>query len=172
MQCEKCKIKRATVFFTELDRTRHALCGFCAAERNSGSTIPNDEGAGYAPVSYLYELVHSDNGMYCHNGERNADMLCPTCKTSLDDALNSGRMGCPSCYTSFLHVAQFTGYANQSYSKYNEKMPRRYKERLDTEKRIIKLGALLSEAISLQNFEEAAKIRDEIKILENMKKGA
>ena len=171
MQCEKCKIKRAVVFFTELDRTRHALCSFCAAEQKEGATRLS-ETIKYAPKSYLYELSHKDDVMYCAEDTLDSSMLCPDCKTKLGDVLNSGKMGCPSCYTSFSGVVQFMGYTNQCYSKHNEKMPRRYNERLELQGRIVKLGALLSEAVSQQKYEEAAKIRDEIKLLEDMKKGA
>lgn len=171
MQCEKCKIKRATVFFTELDRTRHALCSLCDAEQRGG-VHTSDGNIKYAPKSYLYELSYNDDTMYCANELTSEGVLCPNCKTKLDDILNSGRMGCADCYTSFSGVVQFIGYGNHSYSKYNEKMPRRYRERLDLQSRIVTLGILLSEAVREQNFEDAAKIRDEIKLLEDMKKGA
>ena len=173
MQCEKCKIKRATVFFTELDRTRHAMCSLCAAEQKSAVHFEEESNFSlYSPKSYIYELVHVDSVMYCPQNQIMGDTFCPACKTKLEDVLNDGKMGCASCYTSFSQIAQFMGYGNQYYSKYNEKMPRRYKEKLDMQNRIIKLSALLSDAVSMQRFEEAAKIRDEIKILEDMKKGA
>ena len=171
MQCEKCKIKRATVFFTELDRTRHALCSFCDAEQRGG-VHTSESDTKYAPKSYLYELSYKDDAMYCANDSLDEGLLCSACKTRLGDILNSGRMGCPNCYTSFSGVVQFVGYGNQYYSKHNEKMPRRFRERLDLQSRIVKLGILLSDAVREQKFEDAAKIRDEIKLLEDMKKGA
>lgn len=173
MQCEKCKIKRATVFFTELDRTRHALCSFCASEYKYGDNVSNTcDTREYVPKSYLYELVHSKISTYFSQGESNEDVACPECKRKLTDILLDGRMGCVKCYTSFLDSVQLLRYNNQDYAKYNKKIPRRRKEELEIKERIVKLRALLDEAVHIENFEQAARIRDEIKKLEGLKRGA
>ena len=81
-------------------------------------------------------------------------------------------MGCVKCYTSFLDSVQLLRYNNQDYAKYNKKIPRRRKEELEIRERIVKLRALLDEAVLIENFEQAARIRDEIKKLEGIKRGA
>ena len=172
MQCEKCKIKRATVFYTELDRTRHSMCAYCASETRGGSILATDEadGMNILPTSNMYELVHNTNKIY-HTKIIASSLTCSLCGTQINDALSSGSLGCPECYNAFSGEAQFSDYKYPSYSVFNKKMPKRYAIRKETEKIIESLREKLNYAISSENFEYAAKLRDEIKALSIAQKG-
>lgn len=170
MQCEKCKIKRATVFFTELDKTRHALCSGCAAE-NGKCVTEKDIFLNYTPISYMYELVNCNSRIYYINDSQDHTQVCPACKTELSDLLSYGRMGCPKCYSVFDSLIQFSDFKQLNYSSYNLKMPRRYAIRKETEKLIVSLREKLNDAIKNENYEYAARIRDEIKALSVAQKG-
>lgn len=172
MQCEKCKIKRATVFFTELDRTRHALCATCAAVNKGGA--PNefkDIFTSYTPISYMYELVHNNNRIYYVKDRTESSLLCSVCKTEIKDVLTSGHMGCPKCYGVFGELIQLSDLKKSNYSLFNSKMPKRYAQRKETEKIIESLRQKLQLAIQEENYEYAAKIRDDIKALSIAQKG-
>lgn len=172
MQCEKCKIKRATVFFTELDRTRHALCSGCAAEyKGAIQNSDKDIFTPYAPISYMYELVHNTNRIYNTKEMHESSLTCSSCGTELSEVLSTGQIGCPQCYKSFGAVVQFSDYRQASYSIFNTKMPKRYAIRKETENLIESLRQKLNIAIQSENFEYAAKIRDEIKALSIAQKG-
>lgn len=172
MQCEKCKLKRATVFFAELDRTRHALCPACAGEAKK-DTVNAENGifATYTPVTYMYELVHNSNRIYYNKYADTASLICPTCKTDINDVLASGKMGCTQCYKVFTGSIQFSDFKQPTYSIFNSKIPKRFAIRKETEKIIESLRQKLNIAIQGENFEYAAKLRDEIKALGIAQKG-
>lgn len=174
MQCEKCKIKRATVFFTEPDRTRHAMCATCAALTKEGAVdaCENQAKYEYLPYSHMYELIHNSEDMYFGENISDKDIRCFSCDKSLYEILSQGRMGCKDCYRAFSGIAQFSEFSVGGYLKFNSKMPRRYIDMMNTQKRISKLKSLLDEAVAVQNFEMAAKFRDEIKTLSEQMKGA
>lgn len=99
MQCEKCKIKKATVFYSELDRTRHALCSLCA----SASRVNDQDGfdvddTAFIPASYLYELVHTNNGIYYSVSYGGSKLTCKTCGSDIESVTERGSMGCKDCY--------------------------------------------------------------------------
>lgn len=173
MQCEKCKIKRATVFFTELDRTRHALCAYCASETRGNPIFSHDDTSDKVSVltSNMYELVHNTNKIYRTKNLVGNSLTCSACGTEINDALSSGLLGCPECYKIFSDEIQFLDYKYSSYSIFNNKMPKRYAIRKETEKIIESLREKLSGAITSENYEYAAKLRDEIKALSIAQKG-
>ncbi len=167
MLCEKCKIKKATVFYTELDRTRHSLCNSCASIIKGSSRdylgIADSDERGYSPTSYLYELAHNENLMYYCKEDIDSSVVCRECKISVGDVLKRGYFNCPECYTAFSDCQQTNYFGDVEYQKTSSQMPRRYSEKLLREQRILSLRGNLRRAVDMENFELAAQIRDEIK---------
>ena len=167
MLCEKCKIKKATVFYTELDRTRHAFCNACAVLVKSSlkdclAQYEGDENK-YSPSSYLYELAHNENLMYYCKDDTDASLFCRECNISVGDVLKRGYFNCPNCYSAFSTCQQANYYGDVEYQRSSVQMPRRYSEKLMREQRIASLKSNLKLAIEREDFELAAKLRDEIK---------
>ena len=167
MLCEKCKIKKASVFYTDLDRTRHSLCNMCAAAVRGGVRdyigIAEAGETKYSPTSYLYELARNDNLMYYCKEDIDAPLVCGECKISVGDILKRGYLNCPECYSAFSTCTQTNYYGEVEYQKMNARMPRRYTLKLLREQKVASLRNNLRAAIELENFELAAEIRDEIK---------
>ncbi|MBQ0136371.1 MAG: UvrB/UvrC motif-containing protein [Oscillospiraceae bacterium] len=95
---------------------------------------------------------------------------CPTCGTSFEEVVRTGMMGCADCYSVFYeklkpslsrihgrttHVGKSGAYQISSATA-SPKL----------EDTVAGLKAELDAAVSVQNFELAAKLRDEIKVLE------
>lgn len=101
-----------------------------------------------------------------------ADQLrCPNCGISYREFRESGRFGCPHDYTVFreriLPLLENIHHSKQHLGKIPHTSP------IDTEQqfRLLQLRKELSTAIESENYEEAARLRDEIQILdEEMKK--
>lgn len=170
MLCEKCKIKKASVFYTELDRTRHSLCNTCATLSSGGvrdyiGMADSDDGK-YSPISYLYELAHNENMMYYCKEDIDSPAFCGGCKISVGDVLKRGYLNCPDCYEAFSDYPQTNYYGDVEYQKTSAQMPRRYSQMLLREQKIIKLRSNLRSAIETENYELAAQLRDEIKRME------
>lgn len=167
MLCEKCKIKKASVFYTELDRTRHSLCNVCATAIKGGAIdyigIADSVENKYSPTSYLYELVHNESMMYYCKEDVDASIFCGECKISVGDVLKRGYLNCPDCYSAFSGCPQTNFYGDVEYQKTSAQMPRRYSQKLLREQRVLALRNNLREAIQAENYELAAQLRDEIK---------
>lgn len=167
MLCEKCKIKKASVFYTELDRTRHSLCNVCASAIKGSARdyigIGDSDDKKYSPTSYLYELVHNENLMYYCKEDVEASIFCGECKISVGDVLKRGYLNCPECYSSFSDCQGTNYYGDAEYLKASSQMPRRYSQKLLREQRVLTLRNNLKNAVEMENYELAAQIRDEIK---------
>ncbi len=107
---------------------------------------------------------------------------CKTCGESFDEFLNSGEFGCSNCYDLFedritpilKNLQGATKHTGRGYKKVladfgenkNDKVAKTVKKE---ESEISKLQKELQKAIKIENYEEAAKIRDKIKELEGSK---
>ncbi|MDD5017091.1 MAG: UvrB/UvrC motif-containing protein [Eubacteriales bacterium] len=160
MLCDECLKNNATVHMTTFVngqiKTVH-LCGQCAAKRKQTAIIP-----GFSFNDFMSAFYDTDDS---------ADVVCDICGTTLLEFKKTGRLGCANCYrvfeTSILPVLKGIHMNNKHTGK-------RPGERLDidiekAEESINKkeeLKKAMRMAISTENFEEAARLRDEIAILE------
>jgi protein arginine kinase activator len=100
---------------------------------------------------------------------------CPKCQTTWDRLRQDGRAGCASCYATFEEpLGQVIGRMQQS-PQHVGKAPRaatRRQRRLEhlrtrRDNRLSMLRERLKAALDGQNYEEAAKLRDKIKMVES-----
>lgn len=176
MLCEKCKIREATIQYTEVVngvKTEHNFCAQCAGEMDLGQDFPLGR-----LLSGLLGL-----GENSQKEERYAQVVCPTCKTSYGDFVKDSRFGCPDCYEVFdLLISDKMKQLHGSDSHRGKKarpvkiMARRGNisgekpvqeepDNLPVEERIKRLRACQEAAVRREDYEEAARYRDEIKKL-------
>jgi protein arginine kinase activator len=103
--------------------------------------------------SLLEVLLKAD----VYNGNSSSVLRCDICGTTFKELEKSGLAGCPKCYDLFSE--RILKDNNESYGtgSPNKKAGSTFLERL--EKR-------LKTAVQNENFEEAAKLRDKIRVLE------
>ena len=89
---------------------------------------------------------------------------CPTCRTSLEDIIRSGRVGCPECYITFYDSLSPSLRRVHGDLTHVGKTPQRY--RPSTESELSALKNELEEALKLQEYERCAALRDRIRELE------
>lgn len=94
---------------------------------------------------------------------------CEKCGCSFDDIVREGKVGCAECYKTFYDRLEPSIQRIHGKIKYSGKAaanaPRKEREESPEEK-IAKLKEQMSEAVEKQEFEQAAKLRDEIRALE------
>lgn len=89
-----------------------------------------------------------------------ADAVCPACQMPFADYRKSSRLGCPQCYEAFSSQLAVPIYGMQrGRTRHNGKIPVRRPNRQDE---IKTLKQSLRVAIDHQNYEEAARIRDQL----------
>jgi len=93
---------------------------------------------------------------------------CPRCKTSLQDILNTTKLGCPYCYEHYSDELKAVLYhSHDGAVKHVGKVPKNWKP---PEENIEQVEAKMQKAIDKEDYEEAARLRDKIKKLKEKKK--
>jgi len=155
MTCDVCKHNQATVFLTQIVEGKMQkvnLCESCSKEK--GVTDPT----GFA----LADLLLGLGAAQAMEGG-NSVQKCPVCGFSQQDFKKTGRLGCASCYETFAEGLQGLLKRMHKGTKHDGKFPARMKSEIEREQEIKTLKSDLKRAVAEENYEGAAKIRDEIK---------
>ncbi len=91
---------------------------------------------------------------------------CPSCGIDLKTIKKLGGMGCPACYGEFRDVLLPVIRSLHGNQGHKGKIPGNTSGRIKLEKNIRELRKRLDNEVLVENFEEAAKIRDRIKEME------
>lgn len=169
MLCEKCQEREATIIYTEIIngvKNEHSLCSECAKDMDFGDELP------------FAELLAGILGAYAVENERREDtmeqVVCPTCRMSYRDFIRQGVFGCEDCYNVFEPLIEENIKKIQGNSIHTGKKPH-YNSGRDMDKKesvqegaadqIVILKERLQEALTEEDYEEAARLRDEIRAL-------
>ena len=91
---------------------------------------------------------------------------CPTCGIKFVDFRNSGRLGCPHDYEAFRDELVPLLENIHGDVKHCGKTPRRHPQSKELLGELMHLRNQLKHAVTKEDYEEAAKLRDQIKRLE------
>lgn len=158
MLCDVCQDKHATVYLTQIvdgQMQKVNLCEGCAKEK--GVTDPT----GFALADLLLGLGTDEK-----LSPQREENVCETCGFSHADFKKTGRLGCSDCYKTFGDGLDSLVKAMHKGTHHVGKVPTRYQATKLFTDRIADLKHRLKIAITDENFEEAANLRDEIKAAE------
>jgi len=164
MVCDVCKEKEATVHLTEIidgKVIKFNLCEECAKKK--GSEMEEHFGlsdllAGLASLEIDFEEEKQEE-----------EVACPNCGLTYNMFKKIGRLGCSKCYTTFSNKLKPLLKKIHGSTGHIGKAPFVLAKERNTELEIQTLRKKLQQAIDLEKFEEAAKIRDKIKMLDSTK---
>jgi protein arginine kinase activator len=91
---------------------------------------------------------------------------CPGCGKTYHDFVKAGRLGCGVCYTQFEKEIEPVVRKIAANPEHVGKVPKRRSGSLLTWREIEGLRRGLDEAVRTENYEEAARLRDQIRELE------
>lgn len=180
MLCQNCGKDEANVSYTQIingvKKEMH-LCENCYHELGLQSldfNMPIDFSSflgeflnGYEQEE-LFPIITKSNILKCNK-----------CNMSYDEFLNTGKFGCDNCYEAFQEKIQpllnrihgSTKYLGRKAKENKlEFIKEETKKEISAQNKIQKLKEQLKQYIQEEKYEEAAKIRDEIKIIENENK--
>ena len=158
MKCQKCT-KAATLHITEIvseDQIEEMhLCEECAQK-------------------YLYEPQQKQGGAKAtplspgDEAEEQAvlNRECDVCGLKFVDFRNTGRLGCPHDYEEFREELTPLLENIHGETRHCGKTPRRLPQSKQTHSELVQLRKQLLNAVNKEAYEEAAKIRDRIRRLE------
>ena len=91
---------------------------------------------------------------------------CLICALTYEEFKSSGKLGCEACFQAFSKEIVALIKNVQGSTKHEGKFPKRFGTAMRQQREVSKLRASLKKAINEENFEEAARIRDQIRDLE------
>ncbi len=183
MKCEKCGKNEVTTYYKESingkTRALH-LCADCAREMNIGGAFEHafagfDSffgdpvqaalGGGIGALWDSFAPASSAAGSL-----RGTERRCASCGTTEAELRRTGRAGCPDCYHAFEdilnpYIKQVHG-ADRHIGSAPTSAAAQCAEHAQ-ENPIDGLKSKLQDAVGSENFEEAARLRDEIRRLED-----
>jgi protein arginine kinase activator len=169
MRCDNCGEREAAIHLTQIVNnsvTTMHLCEQCAAEKGV------ETGAAVAkfPLGDFLASLGKGGGK---QEEPASGLACPACGGTMEDFRQTGRLGCARCYTTFepqlrdllrrLHGS--TQHVGERYAApAAEGAAGAAGAAPDT--RVSVLKERLRRAVEAEDFELAAQLRDQLKVLE------
>ena len=96
------------------------------------------------------------------HGERK----CPECGSSYHEIASSGKVGCAQCYDTFAEELARSIQSIHGTTNHTGAVPARQRAKQERSEWIKKLKKDLQDAVRREDYEAAAKLRDEIRQLE------
>lgn len=159
MLCQSCSKNIATTHIKTVingELTEYILCSECAQKLGYLNPFESFDGSFENFLGSFLGNNLQEN--YFHDTTR-----CNKCGSSFEDIVNSGKVGCENCYKIFYEKMIPSIERMHGNTKHVGKVSLNAGSKAKIASEIEKKKLLLKEAIDKQEFEQAAKIRDQIK---------
>ena len=164
MICDICGKKNASVHITEIidnKMTELHLCEECARKKEASIEHP------FSLADLLGGLTDLDAIL---EPAKVAQKKCPGCNLSYNDFKKIGRLGCSQCYQTFKEALDSLLKRIHGSSRHLGKFPVKRFKKVKVQLELDKLRTRLQKAIQIEEYEEAIKLRDQIRGLEKRRK--
>ena len=175
MLCDNCKENEATVHYQQIINGKSSethLCDKCASEKGMITFSFNKQPSVFGNL--LSGFMEEEAAPYGEEGKEAPKVAC-RCGWTNVDLKKTGFLGCPACYRTFKKILspllrKIHG-SSHHIGKIPSKVPVKEKiigrEIIDSDmKRLRECKQQLQSCIQEEKYEEAAKLRDEIKKIE------
>ena len=155
--CQSCEKNEAKIHFTEIkdgEKSELHICEACAHEKNMLLAFP----------SLLGHIMKGGPD----RSQKEADTLpsaCPGCGLTYADFKAKGRLGCPACYTAFAPVLTPLLEKVHGSRRHVGNAPAHRVPATETRHEFEKLEEALTAAVEAEEYEKAADLRDQIRVL-------
>jgi protein arginine kinase activator len=163
MQCQVCGKKPAVVHFTEIVNNKKSevhVCEKCAEERGYHTPL----------VKSKFSVGDLLAGMVDQTGSSEEAKVgrvqCPRCHMVYSEFKETGRLGCSECYATFRAQLRPLLRRIHGSTKHEGKSPVRDSARVALRREVQKLHEDMQKAIEKEEFETAARLRDQIRNIE------
>ncbi|HPZ00905.1 MAG TPA: UvrB/UvrC motif-containing protein [Clostridiales bacterium] len=159
MLCQNCGKNEATTHIKKItngERVSLHLCHNCAVHLGYTDLL---SGIGANLGSFLQSFFPLTAP------ETEEEQHCPTCGFTFRDIVRTGMMGCADCYTTFYDKLRPSLTRIHGRASHVGKTAATVEQGAYRQEKIATLKKQMEEAIQTQDFEQAAKIRDELNML-------
>lgn len=161
MLCDDCHKRPACVHITKINNNQKIekhLCEYCA-QKTGEFNFTFDAGLS------VQDLL---KGMFTQSyvETQQQSVTCPNCGMSYGDFSHNGKIGCSVCYSTFADRLQQVLRRIHGANVHTGKVPLRTGGALAVRQTIKKMKRQLATHIAREEYENAAKLRDEIRDME------
>ena len=167
MKCQKCD-RPATFHITELTGKKPQELHLCEehARHYLSESSEGMEAATGLSASMAQNMVQQMSLSQASDELKEIDQkTCAICGITFFDFRSRGRLGCPNDYISFEEQLDPLILGIHGESKHVGKSPKRGGKADDDRTLLIRLRRELDEAVAKEDYEQASKLRDQIKAL-------
>lgn len=160
MQCDHCGENEAVIHLTQIVNNQMGtvhLCETCAAEKG---LEPHSAPDNFPLTDFLAQMGKE------MSDEPSGDQ-CGFCGLRLEDFKKTGRLGCPECYVTFeSHLRNLFRRLHGGTQHVGKVYLPADPTEADRQQRLVRLRQKLDQAVRTEDFERAARLRDEINVME------
>ena len=152
MQCEECGIRPAEVMMTTViggQTTTQHLCRECVKKYKAGD------------IQAVLAAVLSAMGQ----PKNVPDITCPSCGETFAEFQKTGMLGCAECYQAFRGELTPLITRVQGRTQHAGRRPPVSQAEQERLARMESLHAQMEAAVAVENFEEAARLRDALRAM-------
>ena len=160
MTCQLCKQREASVHLTQIienEMKKVDICEQCAKEKQL------HDPTSFSLADLLLGLGTGKEPERAPDESSPGDLKCPNCGFTQAEFKKTARLGCSECYAVFAEGLSTMLKGMHKGTQHRGKVPPRLKHSLELGQNLARLEKQLNEAIGSENFEIAAKLRDEIR---------
>lgn len=158
--CDNCGSAEAVVNLTQIVNNQMSVCHLCE-QCAAAKGLETEEPVGFPLTDFLAQMGGEESVAETDVG------TCSFCGLSFSDFRDTGRLGCPHCWSTFephlrgllRRVHGSTNHVGKVYLPPDPSVGER-------EKRLEVLRRKLKRAVDSEEFERAAELRDKIRSLE------
>ncbi len=163
MKCENCNEREAVVHITKIvngEKQEFNLCQTCAHKLEA-----------FSEDDHLFDFHKFFSGLLDSGGftfsstqpQKVYDIVCPLCKMRYSTFKKTGKVGCNQCYEAFGKNLNPLIRRIHGSDKHTGKIPHNVDNKIRVKRDLDELNRKLKKAIENEEYELAAKIRDELK---------
>ncbi len=173
MKCQKCN-NVATFHITEMTGDEPIELHFCEKHANEYLHKSQDK---KEDSGSIVDSAHDDNlddstNMSLEQTTRDLKELdfqsCPICGAGFQDFRKSARFGCPNDYKCFAEQVEPLLQNIHGYTDHIGKRPKNGLNDSKTELFLLRLRREMDEAVEMEDYERASRLRDKINALETV----
>lgn len=163
MKCQNCQESEASIHFKEvaegLLREIH-LCESCAVEKGYHLVIEQNK------LSIVNQFIWMAENLYPESASKVGAVQCDRCGLRFSQFARTGRLGCADCYQAFSsHLPQVLRRVHGNI-RHKGRTPSATAPTDPNRQTLERLRQDLTRAIEREEFEAAARLRDQIRELE------
>ncbi len=161
MLCDVCKKREAVVHITTFENGQRTEMHLCAACANAKRKYSEFRGFNIVDNDFFRKMAYPD-----YADQSKEEPRCASCGMTYSEFNRLGQFGCPDCYAAFKEEIPALLRRIHGHCKHVGKVPNRGTGVFRTMTHIRRLRQHLEQLVHAERYEEAARVRDEIKALQ------